>query len=113
VAVFHVASLGESMHSASQGWYATQNVCPHKRQMVLARGIVGDQAGAPKVACPLHKKTFDLRTGACLSGDALEIETFPVRVDGGHIFVELPPAESMDTHPPCPDVASCAAEAVA
>jgi nitrite reductase (NADH) large subunit len=113
VAVFHVASLGESMHSASQGWYATQNVCPHKRQMVLARGIVGDQAGAPKVACPLHKKTFDLRTGACLSGDALEIETFPVRVDGGHIFVELPPAESMDAHPPCPDVASCAAEAVA
>ena len=69
--------------STSRGeWYATQNSCPHKREMVLARGIVGDQAGAPKVACPLHKKTFDLRTGACLSGDALEIATFPVRVDG-------------------------------
>jgi nitrite reductase/ring-hydroxylating ferredoxin subunit len=59
--------------------------------MVLARGIVGDQAGAPKVACPLHKKTFDLRSGACLSGDALEIATFAVRIEGDDVLVELPP----------------------
>jgi NAD(P)H-dependent nitrite reductase small subunit len=83
LAVFHFESRGE--------WYATQNLCPHKREMVLARGIVGDQAGAPKVACPLHKKTFDLRSGACLSGDALEIATFAVRIDGDDVLVELPP----------------------
>ncbi len=82
VAVFHFASRGE--------WYATQNLCPHKREMVLARGIVGDQGGAPKVACPLHKKTFDLESGACLSGDALEIATFAVRVEGDDVMVELP-----------------------
>ncbi|HTB78320.1 MAG TPA: nitrite reductase large subunit NirB [Polyangiaceae bacterium] len=91
LAVFQLTSRGE--------WYATQNVCPHKREMVLARGIVGDQAGAPKVACPLHKKTFDLRTGACLSGDPLEIATFPVRVDGDHVFVELPPVELLEAAP--------------
>src|SRR5439155_17673261 len=74
IAIFHFASRGE--------WYATQNMCPHKQEMVLARGILGDQSGAPKVACPLHKKTFDLESGACLSGEALEIATFPVRVEG-------------------------------
>src|SRR6185369_6832164 len=63
IALFNFASRGE--------WYATQNLCPHRREMVLARGIVGDQAGAAKVACPLHKKTFDLRTGECLSGESL------------------------------------------
>jgi nitrite reductase (NADH) large subunit len=83
LAVFYFESRGE--------WYATQNLCPHKREMVLARGIVGDQAGAPKVACPLHKKTFDLRSGACLSGDALEIATFAVRIEGDDVLVELPP----------------------
>jgi len=103
LAVFHLASRGE--------WYATQNLCPHKREMVLARGIVGDQAGAPKVACPLHKKTFDLRSGACLSGDALEIATYPVRVDDGHVFVELPPEERV--HAPCAEATECAVEAVA
>ena len=87
LAVFHLAARGQ--------WYATQNLCPHKREMVLARGIVGDQGGAPKVACPLHKKTFDLSSGACLSGDSLEIATFPVRVEGGDVWVELPPADEM------------------
>ncbi len=87
LALFRFESRGE--------WYATQNLCPHKRQMVLARGILGDQAGAPKVACPLHKKTFDLRSGACLSGEPLSIATFPVRVEGDDVWVELPPVEEL------------------
>ncbi len=105
LAVFRLTSRGE--------WYATQNLCPHKREMVLARGIVGDQAGAPKVACPLHKKTFDLRTGACLSGDPYEIATFSVRVDGDDVLVELPPADHHATSAACGDLAACAAGAMA
>ncbi|HEX5060202.1 MAG TPA: nitrite reductase large subunit NirB [Kofleriaceae bacterium] len=75
--------------------YATQNSCPHTQASVLARGIVGDDCGAPKVACPLHKRTFDLRSGACLSQDAPPIRTFPIRVDGDDILVELPPPDAL------------------
>jgi NAD(P)H-dependent nitrite reductase small subunit len=89
IAVFHFASRGQ--------WYATQNVCPHRREMVLARGILGDQAGVPKVACPLHKKTFDLTSGGCLSGDDLSIATYPVRIEGDDVLVELP--RPMDLRP--------------
>jgi NAD(P)H-dependent nitrite reductase large subunit/NAD(P)H-dependent nitrite reductase small subunit len=105
LALFRFESRGE--------WYAAQNMCPHKREMVLARGIVGDQAGAPKVACPLHKKTFDLRSGACLSDAGLEIATFPVRVDGDAVFVELPPAEEFMAPAGCDAHAKCALEAMA
>jgi NAD(P)H-dependent nitrite reductase large subunit/NAD(P)H-dependent nitrite reductase small subunit len=87
IAIFHFASKG--------AWYATQNLCPHKREMVLSRGILGDQGGAPKVACPLHKKTYDLSSGRCMSGEDLEIATFPVRVEGDDVFVELPPVEDL------------------
>jgi NAD(P)H-dependent nitrite reductase small subunit len=104
VAVFNFASRGE--------WYATQNQCPHRRQMVLARGIVGDQAGTPKVACPLHKKTFDLKSGACLSGDPLEIAIFPVRVEGGDVWVELPPVDEI-VPVVCDSTSTCAHEAMA
>jgi nitrite reductase (NADH) large subunit len=104
LALFHLGSRGK--------WYAAQNMCPHKREMVLARGIVGDQAGAPKVACPLHKKTFDLKTGACLSGDSLEIATFPVRIEGDGVWVELPPAMEL-LAPTCDDAPVCAPEAMA
>lgn len=43
-----------------QEWYATQNVCPHKRALVLSQGIVGSKNDVVKVTCPLHKKNFDL-----------------------------------------------------
>jgi nitrite reductase (NADH) large subunit len=75
--------------------YATQNMCPHKHDMVLSRGLVGDAKGEPKVACPQHKKTFSLRTGACLSGDVPALRTFAVRVEGDRVLVELPPAEAL------------------
>jgi NAD(P)H-dependent nitrite reductase large subunit/NAD(P)H-dependent nitrite reductase small subunit len=104
LAVFRFASRGE--------WHVTQNMCPHKREMVLARGILGDQVGAPKVACPLHKKTFDLRTGECLSGDPLTIATFPVRIDGDAVLVELPAVEELE-RAMCRDDSTCTADALA
>ena len=88
IAVFNFSGRGE--------WYASQNMCPHKKAFVLSRGIVGDQSGIPKVACPLHKKTFSLETGKSLQGEDYDIRTFPVKVEDGNVFVELPPTEILD-----------------
>jgi len=73
IAIFHFARRGE--------WFAIQNQCPHRQQMALSRGVIGSQAGEQKVACPFHKKTFSLQTGACLSGEEYTIETYPVRLE--------------------------------
>lgn len=70
-------------------WYATQNLCPHKQQMVLSRGMIGSVGDIPKVACPLHKKTFSLQTGECLSGDDYHIKTYPIKVENGMVFVQI------------------------
>ena len=68
-------------------WFATQNECPHKRQMILSRGMIGSLGEEPKVACPLHKKTFSLRTGECLSGDECAIKTYPVKIENGLVYI--------------------------
>ena len=73
IAVFHLAARGE--------WYAVQNRCPHWNELVLWRGMTGERDGEPKIACPMHKRSFSLRTGACLSEETESIRTFPVRVD--------------------------------
>jgi nitrite reductase (NADH) small subunit len=72
-------------------WYATQNLCPHKQQMALSRGMIGStgEQYEPKVACPFHKRTFSLLTGECLSGDDCHIRTYPVRVKDGKVYVGL------------------------
>jgi nitrite reductase (NADH) small subunit len=81
IALFYFARRGE--------WYATQNECPHKKQMALSRGMIGTLEDEPKVACPFHKKTFSLATGACLTGDECSIKTYPVKVENEKILIGI------------------------
>ncbi|MBC7776787.1 MAG: nitrite reductase small subunit NirD [Phycisphaerae bacterium] len=62
-------------------WYAVQNRCPHEKQMVLSRGLIGDAKGEPKVACPLHKNQFSLVDGHHLGGNPeFQLKKWNVRV---------------------------------
>jgi nitrite reductase (NADH) small subunit len=81
IALFHFSRRGE--------WYATQNMCPHRRQMALSRGMIGSQQGEPKVACPFHKKTFSLLTGECLNDDECAIKTYAVRVESNYVYIGI------------------------
>jgi nitrite reductase (NADH) small subunit len=79
IALFNFARL--------QKWYATQNECPHKKQMALSRGMIGTEQNEPKVACPFHKKTFSLETGACLQGDECDIKVYPVKIENNNVYI--------------------------
>ena len=83
IAIFNFTRRGE--------WFATQNLCPHKQQMALSRGMIGSSGDdcEPKVACPFHKKTFSLKTGECLTGDDYQLKTYPVVINDGKIFIEI------------------------
>jgi len=69
------------------GWYACQNLSPEKEENVLSRGMIGDHNGVPKVACPLHKKTFSLESGENLNGDLDAIATYPVKIEGENVYI--------------------------
>lgn len=79
-------------------WYATQNMCPHKRAFVLSQGILGDEDdGIMRVSCPMHKKNFALETGECVSGDAdLKLMTFEIKIEDDYVFLYLPPEQELD-----------------
>lgn len=81
IAVFNFNSKSE--------WYACQNLCPHKLQMALARGMTGDKNGIPKVACPFHKKTFSLESGENLDGEEYSIQVFPVKIEENYVYVGI------------------------
>lgn len=66
--------------SGSDAVYALDNRCPFSGASVLSRGLVGDKAGEPKVASPVYKQSFSLRTGVCLDDSAIAVATFPVRI---------------------------------
>jgi nitrite reductase (NADH) small subunit len=70
--------------------YALDNFDPFSRAFVLSRGIVGDKGGVPKIASPIYKQSFDLRTGHCLDEPSVKLLVYPVRVRAGRVEVLLP-----------------------
>lgn len=70
---------------------AIGNRDPFSMAHVMSRGVVGDKAGVPKVASPVYKQSFDLRTGRCLDDPDVAVPSYPVRVDDdGSVFVAVP-----------------------
>ena len=67
--------------------YAISNFDPFSRAFVLARGIVGDRGGIPKVASPIYKQNFDLRSGRCLDDPKVCLPVYPVRVRAGRVEI--------------------------
>jgi nitrite reductase (NADH) small subunit len=70
--------------------YAIDNFDPFSQAFVIARGIVGDRNGVPKIASPIFKQNFDLRSGQCLDDPAVRLGAYLVRVEGGRISVAAP-----------------------
>ena len=88
-----------------KGYYATQQMCPHKRAFVLSDGIIGDDPGSPSpfVSCPMHKRNYSLTAdkdaggGKCLNDEAVSIATFPIEARGDEIWLKLPPEDELDS----------------
>jgi len=87
-------------HVPKRGYYATQQMCPHRRAFVLDHGIIGDSADDNLyVSCPLHKRNFTLTRGDCLNDTEYQILAFEAREDpdgAGDIHLLLPPQDDLD-----------------
>ena len=83
-------------------WYATQQMCPHKRTFALSEGLIGDDVKTDKlwVSCPFHKRNFTLNgadAGRCSNDEEVNIATFPIEErDDGWVYLKLPPVEELD-----------------
>jgi nitrite reductase (NADH) small subunit len=68
---------------------ALSNFDPFSKAYVIARGIVGDRGGVPKIASPIYKQSFSLETGQCLDEPTVRLAVFPIRVSAGRIQVSV------------------------
>lgn len=84
-------------HVPGKGFFAVQQMCPHKRAFVLDHGIVGDDMnGNLYVSCPLHKRNFRLTDGACLNDMDYSIISFDMKQEDDNLLVLLPEPEQLD-----------------
>lgn len=88
-----VAGRQVAVVRAGDAVYAVSNFDPFSKAFVISRGIVGDRASVPKIASPIYKQSFDLRTGQCLDDPRVRLPTYEVRVERGRILVHCEPRE--------------------
>ena len=79
VAIFRIGETEEV--------YAIGNFDPFSKAYVLSRGIIGDRNGILKVASPIYKQNFNLKTGECLDDESVTIPSYPVQIVDGSIQV--------------------------
>lgn len=64
--------------------YAVSNICPHKREAVIAQGAVVNGT----VTCPMHSWCFDIKSGKNMaSGGGLR--TYTVVEHDGYVWLEV------------------------
>ena len=79
-----VRGLEIALHHINHKFYATTNTCPH-RGGPLGEGVLEGIV----VTCPWHGWQFNVCRGSSLMNPEVKIATYPVKVDGDDVFVEI------------------------
>jgi len=69
-------------HTAS-GFYAVADKCPHNGASLGTGWCTEDDT----VICPVHRYRFDLKTGRAKSGVGDYVNTYPVEVQEGSMYI--------------------------
>jgi 3-phenylpropionate/trans-cinnamate dioxygenase ferredoxin component len=72
------------IYKVEEEYYALNNICPHLGGM-LSYGFQDDNV----VTCPLHMWEFDVKTGECVWPGQERLATYPVKVEGADILVDV------------------------
>ena len=89
IALFHLPEHPQQV-------FALSNHEPNSDANVLARGLLGDVKGEPVVISPLYKQRFRLQDGRSVDDGQSALSVWPVKVEGGRVWVQEQPASHID-----------------
>ena len=73
-----------ALYHTARGFFATENVCPHRGGPLAEGDIIGDV-----IVCPWHLWSFDIESGVCPGNAEVRVKTYEVSVEGDRILVRV------------------------
>lgn len=70
-------------------YYAIDDQCPH-----MGASLAGGYLENCTVACPWHAWRFDIRDGSWCDNPRVKIDSYPVEVRSGELFVQIPDSDT-------------------
>ena len=80
-----VGEITIALYHTRSGFYATDNICPHRGGPLAEGDLIGNE-----ITCPWHLWGFDVTTGLCAGNSEISVKTHELRVEGDRILVRLP-----------------------
>jgi nitrite reductase/ring-hydroxylating ferredoxin subunit len=74
-----------ALYHTSEGFFATDNTCPHRGGPLAEGDLMGNE-----ITCPWHLWSFDVVSGVCAGNPEISIASHEVIVDGDRILVKVP-----------------------
>ena len=65
--------------------HALEGICLHAGGPLGQGALHGDT-----LVCPWHAWEYNCRTGVCLLSEDLQLAKFPVKIEGGDVFIDVP-----------------------
>jgi 3-phenylpropionate/trans-cinnamate dioxygenase ferredoxin subunit len=82
----HAGETYAIYHGIDGRFYATEGLCSHEKVHLCDGLVMGNL-----IECPKHNGQFDYRTGQAKRAPVcIDLRTYPVRVEGGQVLIELP-----------------------
>jgi len=74
-----------ALYSVEGQVYASDGICTHGHARLCDGFLDGYE-----IECPLHQGKFDIRNGHAMCAPVTEdIRVYPVKIEGGRVFVEI------------------------
>lgn len=80
----HVEGRTIAVYHTDEGFFATDNVCPHRGGPLAEGDLIGNE-----ITCPWHLWGFDIATGLCAGNPDIRVAAHAVRVENDRILVDL------------------------
>ncbi|HVR41554.1 MAG TPA: Rieske 2Fe-2S domain-containing protein [Thermoanaerobaculia bacterium] len=81
---FNVDGKTIAVYHTSDGFFATDNTCPHRGGPLAEGDLMGNE-----IVCPWHLWGFDVRSGACTGNPEIAIVTHDVTIADDRVLVNL------------------------
>lgn len=73
-----------ALYHTADGFYATDNTCPHRGGPLAEGDLIGNE-----ITCPWHLWGFDVASGVCAGNPDISVVAHEVRVENDRVLVEL------------------------
>ncbi len=73
-----------ALYHTADGFFATDNVCPHRGGPLAEGDLIGNE-----ITCPWHLWGFDVRSGVCSGNAQIRVAAHEVQVEGERVMVKL------------------------